>query len=58
MYIVELQKGCWIADWEGDPGRTIMKENAKLFHSKWKAENALIRARFYRPFRDARIVKI
>ena len=58
MYIIKLQEGCWIADWEGDPGRTIIKENAKLFHGKRKAANALIRARYYRPFRDAKIVKI
>lgn len=28
----------WIADWEGDPGRTLKLENAKVYTSKKDAE--------------------
>jgi len=55
MYIVELQKDCWIATWDGDPGRTIVKENAKTFPNKMEADYALVCARVYRPFKDAKI---
>lgn len=30
---VLLEKDVWIADWKGDPGRTLKKENAKEFSS-------------------------
>ena len=30
-YVVELQPGCWIAPWKGDPGRTEVLSSAKLF---------------------------
>lgn len=29
---------CWISDWDGDPGRTLVKENAKTFKHKSDAE--------------------
>jgi hypothetical protein len=35
---VQANHDCWIADWEGDPGRTLVKENAKTFKSKSDAE--------------------
>jgi hypothetical protein len=35
---VQANHDCWIADWEGDPGRTLVKENAKTFKSKTEAE--------------------
>ena len=35
---VKANHDCWIADWEGDPGRTLVKENAKTFKSKTEAE--------------------
>lgn len=35
---VQANHDCWIADWEGDPGRTLVKENAKTFKSKKEAE--------------------
>ena len=35
---VQANHYCWIADWEGDPGRTRVKENAKTFKSKSDAE--------------------
>ena len=36
---VQANHDCWIADWEGDPGRTLVKENTKTFKSKTEAEN-------------------
>ena len=35
---VQANHDCWIADWDGDPGRTLVKENAKTFKSKSDAE--------------------
>ena len=35
---VQANHYCWIADWEGDPGRTLVKENAKTFKLKTDAE--------------------
>lgn len=53
MYTVELEIGCWIADWEGDPGRTVVKENAQQFNNFVEAKKALEKAREYRPFKEA-----
>ena len=53
---VLLEKGVWVANWEGDPGRTIVEENAQEFNTMRKALNALKRARRYRPFINAEIV--
>jgi len=50
---VELEPGVWIADWEGDPGRTLLKTNAKKFKTREEAERALAEAREYRPFLKA-----
>ena len=57
-YIVELEKGVWIAGWRGDPGRTLDISHAKRFWQKRLAENALKRARRYRPFLDAKIIEV
>jgi len=40
LYCIKVQANneCWIADWDGDPGRTIVKENAKTFKRKLDAE--------------------
>ena len=35
---VQANNECWIADWDGDPGRTLVKENAKTFPNKSDAE--------------------
>jgi len=47
-FIVELQTGCWLADWEGDPGRTLVEDNAEKFDSYDEAETALQYAREHR----------
>ncbi len=55
-YIVELECGCWIAEWNGDPGRTLLLENAKRFTCEGHAKTALCDARKYRPFKNAKII--
>jgi len=55
MYIVELECGVWLAPWGGDPGRTLVKENAREFHTKSDANNGLTQARMYRPFEKAKV---
>jgi hypothetical protein len=58
MYVVELEKGVWIAPWNGDPGRTLKIENAKKFKRKNWAKHGLKMARQYRPFTKAKIQPI
>lgn len=53
MPIVELEKGVWLAAWQGDPGRTLDMRSAKKFKTRKAAEFALIGARNYRPFANA-----
>lgn len=40
LYCIKVQANhdCWIADWDGDPGRTLVRENAKTFKRKSDAE--------------------
>jgi len=52
-YIVQLDFELWLAPWHGDPGRTMVIENAKWFTSRRQAEKALEDARKYWPFPDA-----
>ncbi len=54
-WTVELEPGVWLAPWEGDPGRTLVKDNAKEFASRNKADTALAAAREYRPFAQATV---
>lgn len=54
--IVELESGVYLADGEGDPARTILKENAQQFLSMKDACIALTKARQYRPFKGAVII--
>ena len=55
MYIIELEDGVWAAPWEGDPGRTLKKLNAREFKSIETAMLGLILCRTYRPFKNAEI---
>jgi len=41
MFIIELEKGVWRATWSGDPGRTLVKENAKKYTTERGAKMAL-----------------
>ena len=54
-YRIQLESGVWLADIEGDPGRTLVEENAKVFPSQDVALKALEGARKYRPFENASI---
>lgn len=56
-YVVEIQKDCWLANWNGDPGRTLLLENAKRFKTYSAAEKALDKAREYRKLEFAKIHK-
>jgi hypothetical protein len=55
MYIVELEKGVWLAPGQGDPARTLKIENAKQYKRKNWAKYGLKMARNYRPFEKAKI---
>lgn len=57
MYIVELQKGVWLAPWHGDPGRTLVKESAREFKSKAQAHRAIANALKYRDFQNPIVVE-
>ena len=59
-YIVELQQTpfMWLAAWGGDPGRTMVKENAKRYRNLRAASKALADARWYSDFPDARLLKL
>lgn len=58
MWIVEIEKGVWLAPWRGDPGRTLVKESAKQFDKEWKAHKALDDAREFCPFKHAKIEEV
>ena len=58
IYIVQLEEGVWLADTEGDPGRTPVKENAFRFHSREFAALMIHHARKNRRFESARIEEI
>lgn len=56
-WIVELEHGVWLADRDGDPGRTLVRESALQFTSRQSARQALGTAREYRPFARAVVQK-
>ncbi len=54
-YLVVLEEGVYIAPWDGDPGRTLKKENAEIFKTKPAAHKALEAAQTYRTFNTAKV---
>lgn len=39
MFLLKFEdKNCWVAPWNGDPGKTMRKYKAKLFKTKEEAE--------------------
>ncbi len=54
-WIIQLEPGVWLAPWDGDPGRTLCRENADCFTSRVFAGIALVCAREYRPFTAAKV---
>ncbi len=57
-YIVELQRGCWLAPWRGDPGRTLVRVNARKYKTIKGANIALGRSKIYRDFPNSKIKNI
>ena len=57
-YVVELEPGVFVADRDGDPGRTLSADHAAAFDSRKAAKLALDGARRYRPFVGASIVPL
>lgn len=55
MWIVSLESGCWLAAGEGDPPRTVVRENAKRFATYQSAERELLGAQRTRPFPNAAV---
>ena len=55
-FYIQLERGCWLAPWTGDPGRTMVEASAKRFPSRQSAERALGQARRFRPFSNAVIL--
>ena len=58
FYIVLLQDGCWLADWNGDPGRTCVRCTARRFTTYDLAKKGLAGARRYRPMDRAHLQAI
>jgi len=53
QYVVELENGVWLCDEiKGDPGRTVVPENATRYRTLRKAEEAMTRAKQYRMWPD------
>lgn len=57
-YIVELEPGVWLAPWSGDPGRTLVKKEARRFKSRGEATQWMGWAKTFRPFPHARVVEV
>ncbi|HEY4552419.1 MAG TPA: hypothetical protein VIG80_04430 [Bacillaceae bacterium] len=54
MFILKFSnQDCWIAPWEGDPGRTLIRESAKEFNTEAQAHkfaSKIIKANSFRKF--------
>jgi len=50
--IVRIDNNAYLTDGEGDPPRTLLRENAKVFINRTEAEKAVSEARKTHPFRD------
>ncbi len=57
-YIVELEPGVYLAPWPGDPGRTLVYEEAKRYSTRRGAAIALGKARKFRDFENAAIKEV
>ena len=55
-FIVRLEDGVWLADGDGDPPRTLVRDNARVFDSVFEASWAIGMARAMRPFHDAEVM--
>jgi hypothetical protein len=57
-FVVELEPNVWFASCDGDPGRTLLKSNATRHASYDDAVRSLDSCRAYRPFVNAKIVRM
>jgi len=60
-WVMQLQDGCWLTTGVGDPPRTLVIDNAKIFETEKKALKALelLLKRFqYRTYPDAKAVAV
>ena len=58
LHIVELEPSVWLAPWAGDPGRTLVRQNAKQYFTRHGALIALGKARKFREFRNAVVTAV
>ena len=54
-WIIELERGVYLADGDGDPPRTLVRKFCRRFDSLAAAREALAEARRYREFENALI---
>ena len=57
-FIIELEPNVWAANWDGDPGRTLKEESAKIFYSECGALHFLGYLRAENPQRKFACSKI
>lgn len=55
---VELEPGVWLAPWDGDPGRTLVKASATVFPTVNEASAALDRASDFREWSAPEITPV
>jgi hypothetical protein len=58
VFIVQIETDCWLAPWQGDPGRTLVRKGAKRYNTHLSAERALRTAKMRFPNRDFSRAKI
>ena len=59
-YIVELEPGCYLAPWLGDPPRSCVLCNSRWFIGRKSAEKAAARnrTRVFDAYPEARVLKV
>lgn len=58
MYIVELEKGVWLAPGIGDPPKTLKRKNSLVLETLKDAEDKIKAARLWKLFPDAKIHRL
>ena len=58
QYIVELESGVWLARWECNLGKTLLKKYAAKWTKEVRAKKALAKARKVLPFENAKVVRL
>jgi len=56
--ILMLEEGVYFAEGHGDPPRTLVRKNAKIFTTTRNWNNALEKARQYRMFMNAQLINL